>query len=44
LLHWQDYYQDRTCTAQEAVKVIKPGDFVVVAHACGEPQTLTASI
>jgi hypothetical protein len=44
LLHWQDYYQDRTCTAQEAVKVIKPGDFVVVAHACGEPQTLTRAM
>ena len=44
MLHWQNYYQDRICTAQEAAKVIKSGDFVVVAHACGEPQILTRAM
>jgi 4-hydroxybutyrate CoA-transferase len=30
--------------AAEAMKVIRPGDRVVVAHACGEPQALTGAM
>lgn len=44
MLHWQDYYQSKICTPEEAVKSIKSGDNVVVAHACGEPQTLTKAM
>jgi 4-hydroxybutyrate CoA-transferase len=44
LLQWQDYYQSRICTPQEAVKEIKSGDHVVVAHACGEPRSLTKAM
>ncbi|NLU47706.1 MAG: 4-hydroxybutyrate CoA-transferase, partial [Syntrophomonadaceae bacterium] len=43
-MNWQDYYQSRICTAEEAVKVIKSGDYVVVGHACGEPRTLTKAM
>jgi len=43
-LNWQDYYQSRICTPQEAVKAIKSGDYVVVGHACGEPRSLTKAM
>jgi len=43
-LNWQTYYQDRISTADEAVRCIKSGDTVVVAHACGEPQSLTKAM
>ncbi|NPV91467.1 MAG: acetyl-CoA hydrolase/transferase family protein [Firmicutes bacterium] len=39
-MDWQDYYHQRTVTAEEAVKAIKSGDRVVLGHACGEPQAL----
>ncbi len=40
-MDWKDQYQDKICTAAEAVSRIKSGDRVVVAHACGEPVLLT---
>lgn len=43
-MKWQDYYKDRTCTAADAVRHIKSGDSVVVAHACGEPRSLTNAL
>lgn len=43
-MNWQDYYQSRICTPQEAVEAIKSGDYVVVAHACGEPRSLTKAM
>lgn len=43
-MNWQTYYQDRISTADEAVRCIKSGDTVVVAHACGEPQSLTKAM
>lgn len=43
-MNWQDYYQSRICTPQEAVKVIKSSDYVVVSHACGEPRSLTKAM
>lgn len=43
-MNWQDYYQSRICTPQEAVKAIKSGDYVVVGHACGEPRSLTKAM
>ena len=39
-MNWKTYYQDHLTTAEGAVKKIKSGDRVVVAHACGEPSHL----
>jgi 4-hydroxybutyrate CoA-transferase len=39
-MKWHDYYEQHLTTASEAVKAIKPGDRVVLAHACGEPKSL----
>ena len=39
-MKWHDYYNQHLTTASEAVKVIKSGDRVVLAHACGEPRSL----
>jgi len=36
-MSWKDYYQEHLTTAQEAVKLIRSGDRVVLAHACSEP-------
>lgn len=40
-MNWKELYADKICTADEAVGHIKSGDRVVVAHACGEPVSLT---
>ena len=37
---WEQSYQSRFVCAEEAVKLIKSGDRVVLAHACAEPQAL----
>ena len=37
---WKQYYKDHLTTAEEAVKHIKSGDRLVIAHACGEPSYL----
>lgn len=39
-MDWKVWYQDHLCTAQEAVKRIRSGDRVVVAHATGEPSLI----
>ncbi len=44
MLNWQDYYRSKICTPQDAVKSINSGDTVVVAHAAGEPQSLTKAM
>ncbi|SDY45781.1 acetyl-CoA hydrolase/transferase family protein [Eubacterium barkeri] len=36
-MDWKTYYDEHLATAKEAVKAIKSGDRVVLAHACGEP-------
>ncbi|HAA90175.1 MAG: Acetyl-CoA hydrolase/transferase [Thermoanaerobacterales bacterium 50_218] len=43
-MNWKEYYQSRTVSADEAVKVVKSGDRVVLAHACGEPQVITEAL
>lgn len=43
-MKWQEHYKDKSCTAAEAVRCIKSGDTVVVAHACGEPRSLTKAM
>jgi 4-hydroxybutyrate CoA-transferase len=41
---WQDIYQSRICGADEAVRLIKSGDRVVMAHAVGEPPALVEAM
>ncbi len=41
MMDWKKQYQDKISTTAEAVRRIKSGDRVVVAHACGEPVLLT---
>lgn len=43
-MKWQEYYQRRTTTAEEAVKAVKSGDRVVLAHAVAEPQLLVEAL
>jgi len=44
VINWQDHYQSKICTPDDAVKSIKSGDYVVVSHACGEPRSLTKAM
>lgn len=37
---WREEYQSKLTTAEEAVKLIKSGDRVVLGHAVGEPEHL----
>lgn len=39
-MSWNDEYQSKIMTAEEAVKLIKSGDRVVTGHAVGEPSHL----
>ena len=39
-MSWQELYQQKLATADQAVRQIKSGDKVVVAHATGEPSAL----
>jgi 4-hydroxybutyrate CoA-transferase len=43
-MKWKEYYDQRLTTAPEAVKAIKSGDRVVLAHACGEPPCLVEAM
>ncbi len=43
-MDWKELYKSRLTTAQEAVKKIKSGDTVVVAHATGEPVHVTEAM
>ncbi len=36
-MSWKEIYKSRLCTAEEAVKNIRSGDTVVLAHCVGEP-------
>ena len=40
-MDWKQIYKSRLTTAKEAVKKIKSGDPVVIAHATGEPVHVT---
>ena len=43
-LGWEQSYQRRFVSADEAVKLIKSGDRVVFGHACAEPQALVNAL
>jgi 4-hydroxybutyrate CoA-transferase len=42
--NWRREYERKKTTAEEAVKVVKSGDRVVLSHACGEPPTLPVEL
>ncbi|MFZ5597389.1 MAG: acetyl-CoA hydrolase/transferase family protein [Bacillota bacterium] len=44
MVNWKDYYMSRLTTAAEAVQSIKSGQKVVLTHACGEAQALSAAM
>lgn len=39
-MNWKEIYKRRTCTADEAVRLIKSGNRVLFAHAVAEPEIL----
>lgn len=39
-MSWQDEYKSKVTSFEEAVKLIKSNNRVVVSHACGEPEAL----
>ena len=39
-MDWHEYYKSHLTTAEEAVKLIKSGDRIILEHACGEPTVL----
>ncbi len=41
---WQEDYRKKLTTAAEAVKVVKPGNRVMLSHACGEPRLLPGEL
>ncbi len=41
---WADRYRERFVTAEEAVRTVKSGDRIVLAHACGEPRVLPGAL
>lgn len=43
-MDWRSIYNQRSVTAEEAVKVIKSGNRVVIGHATGEPQLLVKAL
>ena len=43
-MNWKDRYNNIKMTADDAVKLIKNGDTVVLGHAMAEPQELVESL
>jgi len=42
--YWADNYVEKQRTAEEAIKLIKPGQRVFIGSSCGEPQHLVRTI
>jgi len=43
-IYWADNYIEKQCTAEEAVRQIRPGQRVFIGSACGEPQALVRAL
>ena len=43
-MNWREDYKRKLTTAEEAVKLIKSSDRVVIGHCCGEPQHLVRAM
>ena len=42
--YWADNYVEKKCTADEAIKQIRPGQRVFIGSSCGEPQHLVKAL
>ena len=42
--YWADKYVENKCTAQKALRLIKPGQRVFIGSSCGEPQHLVRGL
>jgi 4-hydroxybutyrate CoA-transferase len=42
--NWKSEYERKKTTAEEAVKVVKSGNRLILSHACGEPRTLPVEL
>jgi len=43
-MNWKDYYESRQIGLTEAAALVKSGDRVVAAHACGSPEPLLEAL
>ncbi len=43
-IYWADSYVEKRCSADEAVRQIRPGRRVFIGSACGEPQELVRAL
>jgi len=43
-MSWQEYYNSRIITADDAIKLLKKGDLVINGHGTGEPQLLPEAL
>ncbi len=43
-MDWKEIYKSRLCTAEEAVRNIRSGDTVVLAHCVGEPPVIVEAM
>ena len=43
-MHWTTLYEQKKCTAAQAVKKIRSGDRVVIGHAVSEPTRLVEAM
>ena len=42
--YWPDKYIEKKCSAQEALRRIRPGQRVFIGSSCGEPQHLVREL
>ncbi|HEY3424436.1 MAG TPA: acetyl-CoA hydrolase/transferase C-terminal domain-containing protein [Negativicutes bacterium] len=42
--NWKSVYRNKIVSVEQALKTVKSGDRVVIAHACGEPQALVEAL
>ncbi len=42
--YWADSYIDKRCSAQEALKHIRPGQRIFIGSSCAEPQYLVQEL
>jgi len=42
--YWADNYVEKKCTADDAIRCIKPGQRVFIGSSCGEPQYLVKAL
>jgi len=43
-MSWEEEYQSRLASVEEAISRIKPGSHIFISTACGEPQALTKAL